>query len=206
MKNSEIVKILEDIADLLELKGENIFKSRAYQKAARSIEFLSEDVEKLVAEDRLREMPGVGEAIEKKLTELVKTGHMEYYDKLRSEFPEGIGTFLEIPGIGPHTALLLARDLGITTVDELEKAIEGRPSSPTTPHGRKDRPEHPAPDQSLPQKEKRTAHSFRRRLGGRRFPDREYEKYTGAEKFNTSRQLAAFPGYYWRYRSYGDRR
>src|SRR5512137_644319 len=101
MKNSEIVKILEDIADLLELKGENIFKARAYQKAARSIEFLSEDVDKLVAEDRLREIPGVGDAIGKKLTELVNTGQMEYYDKLRGEFPPNIGTFLDIPGIGP---------------------------------------------------------------------------------------------------------
>ncbi len=127
MKNSEIVKILEDIADLLELKGENVFKSRAYQKAARSIEYLKEDVEKLVAEDRLREVPGVGEAIEKKLTELVKTGHMEYYDNLRAEFPHAIGTFLDIPGIGPHTALLLTRELDISTVDELEKAIvDGR--------------------------------------------------------------------------------
>src|SRR5450759_1952794 len=117
MKNSEIVKILEDISGLLELKGENVFKARAYQKAARSIEFLSEDVEKLVKENRLREVPGIGEAIEKKLTELVQTGRLEYYEKLRAEFPEGIGTFLDIPGIGPHTALLLTRDLGVTTVD-----------------------------------------------------------------------------------------
>jgi DNA polymerase (family 10) len=127
MKNSEIVKVLEDISGLLELKGENVFKARAYQKAARSIEFLSEDVEKLVKENRLREVPGIGEAIEKKLTELVQTGRLEYYEKLRAEFPEGIGTFLDIPGIGPHTALLLARDLGLTTVDELERAIgDGR--------------------------------------------------------------------------------
>jgi DNA polymerase (family X) len=124
MKNSEIVKILEDIADLLELKGDNIFKTRAYQKAARSIEFLSEDVEKLVADNRLRDIPGVGEAIARKLTELVTTGHLEYYDKLRAEFPEGIGTFLDVPGIGPRTAYLLTRELKITTVDELEKAIE----------------------------------------------------------------------------------
>ncbi len=124
MKNAEIVKILEDIADLLELKGENIFKARAYQKAARSIEFLSEEVEKLVAEDRLREIPGVGEAIEKKLTELIKTGHMEYYEKLKAEFPEGIGNFLNVPGIGPHTAVLLTKELKITTLDELEKAIK----------------------------------------------------------------------------------
>jgi DNA polymerase (family 10) len=127
MKNSEIVKVLEDISGLLELKGENVFKARAYQKAARSIEFLSEDVEKLVKENRLRGVPGIGEAIEKKLTELVQTGRLEYYEKLRAEFPVGIGTFLDIPGIGPHTALLLTRDLGVTTVDELERAIgDGR--------------------------------------------------------------------------------
>jgi DNA polymerase (family X) len=124
MKNEEIVKILEDIADLLELKGENIFKARAYQKAARSIEFLSEDIDKLVAENRLRDIPGVGEAISKKLTELINTGHMEYYVKLRAEFPAGIGTLLEVPGIGPRTALLIARELQVTTLEELEKAIE----------------------------------------------------------------------------------
>jgi DNA polymerase (family X) len=124
MKNEEIVNILEDIADLLELKGENVFKARAYQKAARSIEFLSEDIEKLVAENRLRDIPGVGEAISKKLTELIITGHMEYFDKLRAEFPEGIGTLLEVPGIGPRTAVLIARELHVTTLDELENAIE----------------------------------------------------------------------------------
>lgn len=124
MKNEEIVKILEDIADFLELKGENIFKARAYQKAARSIEFLSEDIDILVAENRLRDIPGVGEAISKKLTELITTGHMEYYDKLRAEFPAGIGTLLEVPGIGPHTALLVARELRVTTLEELEKAAE----------------------------------------------------------------------------------
>jgi DNA polymerase (family X) len=130
MNNSEIIKILEDIAALLELKSENIFKSRAYQKAARSIEFLSEDLDKIVREDRLREIPGVGEAIAQKLAELVKTGRMEYYEKLKSEFPAGIGTFLEVPGIGPHTALLLTRDLGVSTIEDLEKAIEdGRVAS-----------------------------------------------------------------------------
>jgi DNA polymerase (family 10) len=124
MKNSEIVKILTDIGDLLELKGENIFKARAYQKAARSIEFLSEEVDKLIRENRLREVPGIGEAIEKKLTELVTTGRLEYYERLKAEFPEGIGTFLDVPGIGPRTALLLTRELKITTIEDLEKAIE----------------------------------------------------------------------------------
>lgn len=127
MKNVEIVKVLQDIADLLDIKGESVFKVRAYQKAARSIEFLSEDVEKLVNEDRLREIPGVGDAIAKKLTELVTTGRLEYYEKLRQEFPQGIETLLEVPGIGPRTALLLIKQLGISTIDDLEKAIdEGR--------------------------------------------------------------------------------
>jgi len=123
MNNIEIVKILEDIAGFLDLKGESIFKSRAYRRAARSIELLSEDVGKLVAEDRLREIPGVGEAIAKKLTELVTTGRLDYYEKLRSEFPASIATFLEIPGIGPRTALIITGDLGVTSVDELEQAI-----------------------------------------------------------------------------------
>jgi DNA polymerase (family 10) len=124
MNNAEVIKILEDIAALLELKSENVFKYRAYQKAARSIEFLSEDLDKLVREDRLREIPGVGEAIARKLAELVTTGRLEYYEKLKAEFPAGIGTFLEVPGIGPRTALLLTRDVGITNLEDLEKAIE----------------------------------------------------------------------------------
>jgi DNA polymerase (family X) len=124
MNNSEIVKILEDIAALLDLKGEGVFKSRAYQKAARSIELLPEEVAKLVAENRLTEIPGVGDAIAKKLCELVRTGRLEYYEKLKAQFPSGLDTLLEVPGIGPRTALLLARELNITSLDELEKAIE----------------------------------------------------------------------------------
>ena len=89
MKNSEIARVFQDIADLLELKGENPFKIRAYQKAVRSIEHLPVEAEQLVREDRLKEVPGVGEAIAKKTTELVTTGRLEYYEKLKAEFPEG---------------------------------------------------------------------------------------------------------------------
>ena len=124
MKNAEIIEILENIAVLLELKSESFFKSRAYQKAARSIESLAEDVDKLVAEGRLQEIPGVGEAISKKLTELVSTGRLDYYEKLKAEFPPGINVLMEIPGIGPRTALLLTKELGISHLDDLEKAIE----------------------------------------------------------------------------------
>jgi len=125
MKSSEVAKVFQDVADLLELKGENPFKIRAYQKAARSIEHLPVEVEQLVTENRLREIPGVGDAITKKITELVNTGHLEYYDKLKAEFPEGISTLLDVPGVGPKTAMLLSGELGVSSVDELEAAIVG---------------------------------------------------------------------------------
>ena len=123
MNNKEIAKVFQDIADLLELKGENPFKIRAYQKVVRSIEHLPVEVEQLVAEDRLKEVPGAGEAITKKINELVTTGKLDYYEKLKAEFPEGISTLLDIPHIGPRTAKLLSEELDIKSIDELEEAI-----------------------------------------------------------------------------------
>jgi DNA polymerase (family 10) len=127
MKNSEVAKVFEDIADFLELKGEIPFKIRAYQKAVRSIEHLPVELEQLMKEGRLKEVPGVGEAIAKKITELLTTGRLEYYEKLRAEFPEGISSLLDVPGIGPKTAMKLSTELGIKSVEELEEAIvEGK--------------------------------------------------------------------------------
>jgi len=88
MKNAEISAIFTDIADRLELKKENIFKVRAYRKVAQSIEQLPVEVEQLAKEDRLKEIPGAGEAITKKLTELITTGRLEYYEKLKAESPQ----------------------------------------------------------------------------------------------------------------------
>lgn len=88
MKNAEIAAVFTDIADLLELKKENIFKIRAYRKVARSIEQLPVEVEQLVKENRIKEIPGAGEAIAKKITEMVNTGRLEYYEKLKAESPE----------------------------------------------------------------------------------------------------------------------
>ncbi|GAI17690.1 unnamed protein product, partial [marine sediment metagenome] len=101
------------------------FKIRAYQKVVRSIEHLPVEMEQLVAEDKLKEVPGVGEAITKKITELVTTGHLGYYEKLKAEFPEGISTLLDLPGIGPKTAMLLTKELDIKSVDGLEAVIVG---------------------------------------------------------------------------------
>jgi DNA polymerase (family 10) len=88
MTNQEISFIFSDIAAMLRLKKDNIFKIRAYEKIARSIAELKEPVEKLVAEGRLKEIPGAGEAIRKKLTELAATGRLTFYEKLKAEFPE----------------------------------------------------------------------------------------------------------------------
>jgi DNA polymerase (family 10) len=86
MTNAEISAIFSDIAAILRLKKDNIFKIRAYEKVARSILELKEPVSKLVAEDRLKEVPGAGEAITKKLTELVDTGKLGFYEKLKAEY------------------------------------------------------------------------------------------------------------------------
>jgi len=128
MKNSEVAKVFQDIADLLELKGENVFKIRAYQKAARAIEHYPKELKVMIEEgEDLQSIPGVGEAIAKKTTELLTTGKLGYYENLKTEFPQGITNLLAIPGIGPKTANKLSSELGISSVDELEQAInDGR--------------------------------------------------------------------------------
>ncbi len=128
MKNSKVAKVFQDIADLLELKGENVFKIRAYQKAARAIEHYPRELKVMLDEgEDLQSVPGVGEAIAKKTTELITTGKLGYYENLKAEFPQGITNLLAIPGIGPKTANKLSSELGISSVDELERAInEGR--------------------------------------------------------------------------------
>jgi DNA polymerase (family 10) len=124
MKNSEVAKVFQDIADLLELKGENVFKIRAYQKAARAIEHYPRELKVMIEEgEDLYSVPGVGEAIAKKTTELIETGKLGYYENLKAEFPQGITNLLTIPGIGPKTASKLSSELGISSVDELERAI-----------------------------------------------------------------------------------
>jgi len=85
MNNSEIAAVFQDIARLLELKKENIFKIRAYRKVAQSIEQLAVEAELMARTGKLREIPGAGEAIVKKITEMVNTGRLEYYEKLKAE-------------------------------------------------------------------------------------------------------------------------
>src|SRR6476646_5524545 len=101
MNKDQIAEVLTNIATLLELKGENPFKSRAYLSAARALEMLEEPVEKLIAEERLGEVEGIGESTQKKILELIKTGKLAYYEDLKAATPPGLVLMLEIPGLGP---------------------------------------------------------------------------------------------------------
>jgi DNA polymerase (family 10) len=125
MRNREVAGLLYNISELLEITGENPFKIRAYAKAARAIEGMSEDIEKVAGEKKLKEIPGVGEAIAAKLEEYMATGKLGYYDQLKNRVPAGLHELLKIPGIGPKTLKFLYENLGIKSIEELEKAAKG---------------------------------------------------------------------------------
>jgi DNA polymerase (family 10) len=124
MDKDQVAEILVSIATLLELKGENPFKVRAYLNAARALETMNEPLGKLLAEGRLGELKGIGEALQQKITELVTTGKLTYYEELKAATPPGLIAMLEIPGLGPKKVKALHDQLGIKTVEELEQACK----------------------------------------------------------------------------------
>jgi DNA polymerase (family 10) len=122
MDNNAVSQALEEIAILLELKGENPFKARAYSTAARTVRSLEEEVEKLAKEGRLKGIPGIGDSIREKVTELVTKGKLAYLEELRAAFPHGLMQMLEVEGLGPKKVKLLWDELKIQTVEDLKKA------------------------------------------------------------------------------------
>ncbi|MFO1476742.1 MAG: DNA polymerase/3'-5' exonuclease PolX [Verrucomicrobiota bacterium] len=124
MDNQQVAQVLTGIGTYLELKGENPFKTRAYQNAARIIETLHEPIANVAAEDRLREIDGIGEAIALKIAELVRTGRLEYFEKLKESVPAGLLEMLEIPGLGPKKITVLHQQLGVDSVEKLERACK----------------------------------------------------------------------------------
>lgn len=128
MTKNEIADVLAEIGTLMELKGENPFKVRAYSAGARAIEALEKDeFETLVAEGRINTIKGIGEALAAKITELHSTGRLEFLDKLKASIAPGLVEMLRIPGLGPKKIAALGRELGITSIPELDKACrDGR--------------------------------------------------------------------------------
>lgn len=122
MKNQLVAGIFYTVADLLDLKGDLFFKTRAYRLAAQTIEALEEDIELVANQGRLQMIPGIGEALAQKITEIVKTGKLEYLERLKKEVPEGLIDLLGIPGLGPKKVAALYKNLGITTIQDLQVA------------------------------------------------------------------------------------
>lgn len=128
MDNHSLARVLHEIADILEIKGESVFRIRSYRLAGESLQTLTRDLPEMIrgGED-LKELPGVGPAIAAKLEELVATGRCAYHQDLLAEVPAGLLELLRLPGLGPKGVSLLWRKLGVTSAEDLERAIaDGR--------------------------------------------------------------------------------
>ncbi|MDE0721573.1 MAG: DNA polymerase/3'-5' exonuclease PolX [Dehalococcoidia bacterium] len=126
--NEQIAELFENMGSLLEMKGDTVFKIRAYQRAARTIEQLSSPLATAVENgEDLTKIPGVGKAISEKIAEYISTGQVSAYERLVEELPSGVLDLKEIPGVGPKMAMAISQKLGISTVDGVaEAAADGR--------------------------------------------------------------------------------
>jgi len=124
MKNNEVAILLSTIADLLDIRGDNFFKIRAYRMAAQIILDLSEDIEIVVQEKRLETIDGIGPAISDKITEYITNGKLSYLEDLKKEIPLSLLELLDIPSLGPKKVSTLFHQLHITKIDELKRACQ----------------------------------------------------------------------------------
>jgi DNA polymerase (family 10) len=124
MTNQQLADIFRKIADLLEIKGENIYKILAYRKASDSLSNLSQDINEIWKQGRLTELDGVGKAIAEKIDELLTTGQLGFLDKLEAEVPASLAELLQVPDLGPKKVALFWKQLGITKLSELDEAAK----------------------------------------------------------------------------------
>ena len=124
MKNYEVAELLRNIAQLLEIKNELVFKIRAYEKAALVIENLDENIEDVWKKGKLDDIPGVGEALTEKIGEFLETGKLGYYEKLKKQVPVDMEELGRIAGLGPKTIMKLYKRLGVKNIKDLEKAAK----------------------------------------------------------------------------------
>lgn len=124
MKNKQVAEKFYEIADLLEIQGTSPFHYRAYRQAAQTIETLGEDIESVYQDKKLQSLPGIGDALAKKIEEIIKTDHLSYLERLRQETPQSLIELMHIPQIGPKKALALYQKRGIATIEQLKHAAE----------------------------------------------------------------------------------
>ena len=122
--NEEITLVFDEIANILELKGENRFKIRAYRNASRTIEGLTRDLVSISKKGELKSLPGIGEALAKKIDEIIKTGKIKYHEELKESIPSGLLEMLEVQGLGPKKTYKLHKELGIDSIESLERACK----------------------------------------------------------------------------------
>ncbi|MBV9324621.1 MAG: DNA polymerase/3'-5' exonuclease PolX [Chloroflexi bacterium] len=120
--NAEVARLFAEIGDILEIKGEPPYRYNAYRTAARSVGNASERLEVLFEQGRLRELYGVGSALEGRIVEYLKTGRMQSHEDVRRDFPVALASLLQIPGLGPGRARAVYQELGISTLPDLEDA------------------------------------------------------------------------------------
>jgi DNA polymerase (family 10) len=122
--NGELARIFHEIGDMLEVKGELVFKTVAYHRAADAIAHSPVEVARAYLDGRPPRIAGIGEAIAKKIEELARTGRLAFYERLREEVPPSLVALLEIPGVGPRTVKQFHEELGIETLEDLRRAAE----------------------------------------------------------------------------------
>ncbi|HNR11791.1 MAG TPA: DNA polymerase/3'-5' exonuclease PolX [Thermodesulfobacteriota bacterium] len=121
MKNQDVARIFKRLAEMLEIKGENPFRIRAYQRAAQTIEELAEDIAAVAERQELEQLPGIGKDLARKIDEILRSGTLRAYEELKKEVPEALLDLVSISGVGPRLAKTLFENLHITTVDALEQ-------------------------------------------------------------------------------------
>ena len=124
MTKDDVADALDEIGTLLELKGENAFRTNAYHNAARLLQQLPGDLNQMVAEGKLEDVRGIGDTLAEKITTLVTTGALPYLDELRASVPAGLVQMLRLPGMGPKKVKALHETLQIDTIEKLKAACE----------------------------------------------------------------------------------
>ena len=122
MNNSDVAEVFDNIADFLEIKGEQIYRVLAYRRGAEAIRNLGRDINKVWQDEQLEDIPGVGKAISEKIAELLSSGKLEYYERLQTEIPFGLLQVLKVGDVGPKKAARFWKELGIESIEQLEKA------------------------------------------------------------------------------------
>ena len=124
MKNREVAGLFDKMADILEFKGENPFKIRAYRKASRILGDLTQDIEEITEEGNLKDIPGIGEGMAEKIVEYLKTGKISKFEEIRKGVSDELIAIMNIPGMGPKTLSMFHKEIGIANLSQLERTLE----------------------------------------------------------------------------------